>query len=223
MSEEYHSSEEISKKIDETLALASGEKINICHVLLRLIDEAPEADRPSLFRHVADCFDEVDSSRDVTMDEFISKGEQEQLERRYGDVVDDMLNMLVGDNPEEGEFYSKLWNLINNPLFGDAKTRTFAFYYVMIDKKIPYFKLDPGLRMGNEEWRTTAKALRSRRAKIRFILNREFEQRSEEADLVLRELVAVEDNERVALMGYVIYELRDAAKSAVRRLEAKLS
>ena len=213
MAEQVAGLEELSREVDTTLALGDGKKINICYALFKIIEKVKPDQQPALLRHVAESFDESESSHELKIGDFISDNEKDQLKKKYGDLVDEMLDMLLNENPQEDHFYKSLWEMLHNPIFGDEKSRIFALYYVLIDRRIPYFHLEAGFKMSNEDWRSTSLRLRRERAKIRFILASHFSQRSEEGDLILKELDRAQTYEdKISLIGYMLFELRTREK-----------
>jgi len=206
--------DQLCSEIDTTLALADADKVNISYALLKIVEKAPPDDQPRLLQHIAENFNDATSSKEIKIDAFISENEKEQLKERYGGLVDKMLEIILADRPTPADFYQELHKLLNNPLFREEKTRAFSLYWLLIDKRIPYFQLPQGIRMSDDDWGALSKKLRLPRARIRFILASKFQQRSEEADLLLRELDAYTGPEKVRLMGYVLWRLRDMEKQA---------
>jgi len=84
-----------------------------------------------------------------------------------------------------------LHGLIHNPVFQTDYERAFALYWILIDKRTPYFRLSEGLKMTQEDWDAIGKTLVTEQARVRFILSsiERFDQRSEEADLLLTRIV----------------------------------
>ncbi|MCW5649790.1 MAG: hypothetical protein KIS62_08600 [Ramlibacter sp.] len=199
--------EQLAAEIDTALSLGDGTKINLSYTILKIIQRADLSDQPVLIRHAAESFENAQSSKEIQIDAFINDTERALLEKKFGKLVDQMLNLIFSDNAPEEKFYANLQALLQNPLFPDEKTRTFAFYFALIDKRLPYFQLTQGLKMSDDDWKQSHRRLSRERAKIRFILNSEFKQRSEEADLLLKEICAQKNYEdQVSLMGYILFE-----------------
>lgn len=207
---EYPALSQLQAEIDTTISLGRGTEINTCFTLYKIIERANPADKGALIQHAAEGFDSAESSEEIEIDSFINATEEKQLQEKYGDLVDEMLKLLLDENPPEDQFYQALGDLLLNPILRDEKSRAFALYYFLIDKRLPYFHLESGLRMSDEDWRITNQRLSKQKTKIRFILATDFSQRSEKADLLLKELDAVERHEeRVTLLGYIVHESGD--------------
>jgi hypothetical protein len=206
--------ETLKIQIETLLASCNGEKINICYAIYRLIEKGLPEDIPDILQFTADIYDKVESCEKIFAEAYINKNEVEVLKSHYGEVVDEMLKSLINEDLIELEFYKKLWDTIKNPFFKDEKSRVFAFYYILIDKRMPYFHLDQGLKMTSIDFTMRAQKLSNKAAKIRFILAREFSQRTEEAFLILQEIDAEEETEdRAVLMAHLIalFRQREAA------------
>ncbi len=204
--------DELQSRVDVVLTQGKGDKINVCYVLFEILERCPDNSRTHLLKYLAGVFGEVESSEELDIDqymedEYISENEVHSLKRKYGEVVDSMLKVLISENPPEDKFYEELWNLVNNPLLEGKKSKVFALYWVLIDKRIPYFHLDRGQRMANQDFAAIYAKIQRSRAKVRFILSLDFDQRTEEADLVLREILKLEGDERLVLMVDVIRQL----------------
>jgi hypothetical protein len=205
------------QEIDRILIRGEAKPINKCYATYEVVERADAELRGKLLEYVGELFELVESTSETRLDEKILDAERDLLRDKYSRLVDTMFEMELAENPAETEFYEWMWGMINNPAFPDEKARVFAMYWVMVDGRIPYFHLEQGLRMADEDWRATGKALERERNKVRFILYSSFEQRSEQADLVLKELDAlVRLEDRVRLMGYAIYLLsRQGTANAV--------
>jgi hypothetical protein len=200
---------ELQSQVDNTLGLTAGDSANLAYALFRLLDAADEEDRPVLLRYITERWDLRSSSGEVRLPQLINSNELDDLKQSYGPIVDSSLKMMAAANPPADEFYDQLYELIHNPIFKDEKTQAFALYWLLIDNRIPYFQLEQGLRLSDDDWRRLSEKVQPEKAKLNFILAIDFEQRSEEADLILRELDRLQGPERVRLMGFLMWVLRD--------------
>lgn len=209
----------LQDRIETILASGKGTKINLCYAIYKLIEQASPADAPRLLQFTAEIIDTIESSEEISTGTFISTNEEEVLKDRYGELVDGMLKLLINDNPEEMDFYEGIWSIVNNPVLKDERARVFAFYYILIDSRIPYFHLEQGLKMANEDFQRRIKRLTKKLAKIRFILVRDFSQRTEGASLLVQELNSENSFEdQVILMSWLLSEFRRREQRLMNRL-----
>jgi hypothetical protein len=218
MSSNMVTSDILRKEIDVMLSSIHGSQVNICYALYKIISKAEDKEKPKLLRYVAEVYEYIDSTKEISIDAFITENEKEQLKDRYGNLVDEMLALLLKENLIEDDFYIRLWTLLQNPIFEEEKICAFVCYYILIDRRIPYFHLDQGLRMTKEDYEGLIEKLRKQRAKLRFILASKFEQIAEESDLILKELDKVDYVEKVSLMSYIIWRMRTDTKEIIDRV-----
>lgn len=196
------------QKIHAVLKNGNANKINQCAAILRIIDQAEDADRAALIRFAAELIEMVKSNHQGGSNDdliLITDNEKERLQERFGKISDEMLKALIAENLEESIFYQKLWGIVNNPFFSESNAREFVFYNLLMDSQIPYFKVDDGLRMSNDEFQKTLGALFSLKAEVRFLLKRDFDQRTQRASNLLDLFDKVTDrNEKVVLMAYLL-------------------
>jgi hypothetical protein len=212
--------EEARRQIDTTLAVVDATKIDLAVLLLAILEKASEPDRPKLLRHLAEHWDHRASSAEMHPEPIISEAELNALKKRYGRLVDGHLDMLLGDNMPADDYYAGLYEMVRNPIFAAEHARAFALYWALIDNRTPYFQLGEGVKVSNEDWRALAKRLREPTARINFILSSDtLVQRSEEADLILREICSREDTlEQVRLMASLLWVLRAKAERELSAL-----
>ena len=105
-----------------------------------------------------------------------------------------ILSNLIKNNFEIDEFYQKLWGAINErAFFATDLDIVCAIIYLYNTNKIPYYKLDSGLKMEDDEFREIVNANYEYLRKMIFILSVGFKQRTEVASLLLSVLDEVED------------------------------
>jgi hypothetical protein len=209
--------EQKKREIETALSVARGDKVNIVFAIYQIVNSSPQNDQPTLLRHAAELFDVVESNDQVDAVVAITADEKNQMQRKFGGTIDAMLHSLIGANLDEPKFYESLWHMIVcNPFFKTDKEKAFVLYYVLIDAKIPYFKIGMGLKMSNEDFAQRQRKLSLPAAKIRFLLARKFEQRTEQADLILKEFERNNESDRAVLLAFLIQTLTLAGRSNER-------
>ena len=187
---------ELRKKMAELLSTADAPTLSICAELYKMILAEKEEDRPKAFELAINLYDDIDS--DETKEISVSPYEKQRkaLKKEYGDIVDSYIELFAKRNESTTDFYHHLWSSIQNELvFPDEAAKVFAFYYVIIDRRVPYFNLKPSYNMTSEAYRKLWHAHSSELKKIRYILSIDFNQRTEEASLLLDELgIPMPDN-----------------------------
>lgn len=145
-------------------------------------------------------------------EDYITTDETSELSDNYSKVIDAIIDMLISRNVTENEYYSSILDIMtNNPLFPDRKIRVFFLYWFLIDVRTPYFCLKQGKRIADKEWKEALNSTTVSRMKIRFILAQDdyFKQKSEQASLIIDELDKHKDNDKVAIMVYIIHYFKN--------------
>ena len=122
------------------------------------------------------------------------------------DTTNTILGNLIKANLEVSEFYLNLWKAISaNAFFATDLDTVCAIIYLCNSSRIPYYKLDSGLKMENDEFAKIAKHNFEHLQKMIFILSAGYEQRTEIASLLLKVLDEVNDyNTKVVLFANLI-------------------
>lgn len=114
------------------------------------------------------------------------------------DAIKDTINTILGNLIKEkfdvSDFYKKLWDEITRrTIFATDLDTVAAIIYLCNSDRIPYYKLDDGLKMENEDFVDIVRSNLEPFKKMIFILNVGFEQRTEIASLLLKVLDDVKD------------------------------
>lgn len=171
--------------------------INLVSVCFQLINSAPKEERPKLLETFFLGYKTIPTKGDLSIPETIGKDEELKLMHRYGKVVDAYLEELQEQGFETHEFYSQLWDYISSsPVLPNEKARIIAMFDCAIDKRLPYYRLDRSktLSMENDEYKAIQEAIGNETfAKMKYILNINFTQKTERASLIVQMLDSFTD------------------------------
>ncbi len=184
--ESYESS---LSKIRDFLYSADASSFSICANIYEIIINAENQARPKLFEMVATLYEDIESDETVRIAESPFESQEDALEEQYGKLVNSFIAFYISQHYNTELFYEKMWETIQSNLFfpNDA-AKVFAFYYIMIDKRIPYFELIDGYQMSNEAYQSLRRKHSEELRKIRYINNIQFNQKTEHASLILNEI-----------------------------------
>ena len=90
--------------------------------------------------------------------------------------------------------------------FPSEASKIFAFYYIIMDSRVPYFELKQGYEMSNESYRRLRLKHATTLKRVRYILNADFNQKTERASLLLDELGAEMPREDTTVDAVLEYE-----------------
>lgn len=203
----------------------SGNRFEICYDIYCGIMSNDEKDSVELFTFACNNFGITDSDSSFTpFGSGVSKNELDELKETYGQTVDTLLDAFIQkaikDSMPVEAFYENIWNLIvQNPIFPSEKEKAFALYYLLIDARIPYFPINPGLEMNNAEYRNVLDNCSSDIQKAKFILAVDFPQKTMEASNLLNIILSHSDyKEQTVIMSKIVMELRDKNRKLLDNL-----
>lgn len=176
-------------QLSDFLSTANGSAFNICAGLYNIILSAEEIQHAALFERAINLYEDIDSAETIKIPVSPYDGQKKMLKEKYGDIVNSFIEFFVSQKDSIEKFYANMWKSIQNDTFFPTEaSKVFAFYYVVIDSRVPYFELDQGYGMSNESYRKLRKKHATLLKKVRYILNAEFEQKTEQASILLQEL-----------------------------------
>ena len=218
------------RKLHERLTQYVGDAFDICSDIYTYISESSEEERVHLFSLACREYGVIDSDGTLSVPiSSVSNTRRDELKASYGKVIDALLDssirVAMNVKMDEDTFYKQLWeNIVCNSLFSTEEERLFALYYIMIDKKIPYFTITNGLAMENKRYQSLMEDYESIIQKIKFILAVKFDQRTQEASNLLDILLAFDDYDvQVMLLSRIVAELRSDRRDVVSELLRKIT
>ena len=185
--------DKLKERINKILRKYAGEKVDICNELfLTIVNSGLNKDEQiEAFQYVCGMYGVVESDESIQADSAPFVSEVSSLQKRYGNLLNSILETYLQENPDNEAFYSSIWNAImESTIFDDLNKKGFAFYYILQDVHIPYFKLDLAEKysMSNEKYRELRKKYFREIQKINFILKSPFNQRTERASTILAQI-----------------------------------
>jgi hypothetical protein len=209
------------------LKTGNANKLNLCAAIFSIVKKAKDSDKSSLIKFTAEQIENVETNKQVNFEDGlipINDNEKERLQEVYGKISDEMLNALVGQNLEVNEFYKQLWEVINNPFFNKPNAKEYVFYNILMDNQIPYFHVDEGLKMANDEFKGINENIYTLRAEARFILKRKFDQRTQQASNLIDLFDKVENkDEKIVLMAYLLSQTESKEMEFLKALKSARS
>ena len=206
------------KRVDELLQNRDDNLLDRCYNLYDVISSTGFDEEILLIKYICESY--TPSSNDIpllddgSLSDVVnySKTELSLLMSRYGDLINGLLqNMIVRgyeDSMDEDVFYRELWSTITAQIPADIKARAFALFFIIIDVRIPYFKLEKGLKLDDEEFELLSSSVDSETFKRLVYINRcnVFEQKTEFASILLNEIEnpILTYNQRVLVMSMII-------------------
>lgn len=187
-------------ELQRFLESVKGEKIDIAASVYQTIKKA---ERPEeLLRFFLENVDEIDSSEENEVEQRFTASEVQKLRSDCGQMIDGTLSKLINSSLEEETFYHELWEKVidKNNMLSTEDEKIYALCQIWRDGRIPYFKLEPGLKMSNERFREIGTEKRKLLKKAIFVMNKDFEQKTERSSNIVRILDLCENEEEKAVV-----------------------
>lgn len=176
------------KCFEELMSIVKHNRANIrevCEEVWTLVNKKQGSEQEfyfTAFLRDVDLYDvDLDDDVQVNFEEADSNfSKVKDLEKR-------IVGSLVNGNPSEESFYSQLWNKINDDLlFPDYSSQVSFLTCLWSDARIPYFQLDKGCLMENEEYQAILEELSPYIKKANFIMSTNLQQRTQRASLIMK-------------------------------------
>lgn len=180
----------IIDKIDDLLTHIKGSTFDECDFLYHFIVNSDEESRPAVFKEICENYGIVRSDGTIQVELSKYAENQDKYEEEYGSLVDSLLDLSLKKNYSKDEFYKYLWELLSgtSALDGEGE-RIFSLYYVLIDRRIPYFQIDrEGLyKVPDDDFRKMRGKYKDEILKIRYLFYSNYDMKTEKASALLEE------------------------------------
>lgn len=219
----------IKSEFKQKFGTYSGNRFEICYDIYNGLMSNNKEDRIELLSYACNHFGITDSDGSFSpCGSGISQSEVSDLKDEYGQTVDTLLDALlqkaIKANMSAELFYENVWNLIiQNPIFSEEKEKAFALYYILIDARIPYYPINPGMEMNNAEFRSLIEECEEAIQTAKFVLAVDFPQKTMEASNLVDIILSQDDyKKQVVVMSRIVLELRDRNKRLLDTLLDKI-
>lgn len=215
---QFTEKDRIQLLITELLQTSSGDQTDLAYAVYELIEQS-EHFKPELFMFFIETSEDLDTSEEKRIEKIFSEEEKYQYARDYGKIIDGTLEALLKKQYEKEKFYQELWNFIEeNPLLDTKKLKAFALFYIWVDIRLPYYVLDDGIKMSDDDYQDICQKLSEDIKKARFILHVPTEQKTERASRIVKLLESLQDDKEKAVLMAHILKLSDHSDMILNRL-----
>lgn len=179
--------------------------VNLCAVAYKMIKSCEPEERAQAFEEFIKSVRRDESDGSMKLPVVITKREEANLMSRYSSYVDQKLEQLLKENLDESEFYMKLTDFFfNDEMLQDGKAGTIAIFDCVIDKRLPYHKLDTSgaISMDKEQYAEIVRTIGDEILEaVDSAMSHDFDQKTERAGVVLALIESRESREeRVAML-----------------------
>lgn len=192
-------------KLREFLEHAKGKVIDVA---ARVYEIIMESENPIyLFEWFLENVGDIKSVKDQEVGIIISKEQFDMIQQSSDTMIAGILDNIFFEYLPKKEFYRVLWERIflNDILFQKKEQKIYALLKIWKDNRIPYYEIEPGLKMKNDEYKEIVEEIRSEIEKSIFITFSKFEQKTQRSSLFLKLLgECKEEKEKIVLLSVML-------------------
>ena len=146
------------------------------------------------------------SNESFDVDTLFQLDQYHQTSEELLTVVQKIVNNLVNENLDEAVFYEKLFaKTFDDVLFAGELEKICALTILILDPKIPYYKLGPSMQMENEEFGRISESIQEEISKAIFALQFGFSQKTELASQLYNIVKEQKDEKkRIVLIANIL-------------------
>lgn len=142
-----------------------------------------------------------------------------ELMRLVNNLISNQIEKRVTEETFYAELWKRLWDDIVLPTHED---RMIFFQILWLDTRIPYFQIDKGLILSEDDFQKVVEKIRPALQKGEFILNANVKYKSQRGSLLLEIADSLDkDVERSVFWGMMIGNLREQIKALLSALSDK--
>lgn len=161
------------------------------------------------------------SDETVEIDELFNKEDCQNTANSILEVVNKIIDNLVTENLEEEDFYKKLLEkILDDVLFPAQLEKVCGIGIMILNPKIPYFKLGQATKMENDKYKEISDLIANEIAKAYFALQYGYTQKTELASQlynIVKEQKS--DEERIVLIANILGYYNSQIKMIYDRLK----
>lgn len=133
-----------------------------------------------------------------------------------------ILSNLIKKNVTEAEFYDDLWNRLQDDILSaDRESKNVLLVRFWVDPRTPYYQLDKGCTMDNDEFGAAVEAIDAHIKKALFIIHAGLPQKTQKASLLMDLAEEIKNPRERAVFWAVAMEQEVICQSQLRGGEAE--
>ena len=166
----------MERKVNDILENAPGNKYDVYYVLSNeCLSNAEEPDK--ILRQILTYSKKI-GVEDGSEPTNLSTEEIKAAEQKYIDLINQIVQVLIQDNPSEEDFYKALYeNVFFSKLLPQNSKAKAIFIKILSEniRFIPYYQAENLLQMSNEKYRECLEKVKPNVLKALHMLNRNFD------------------------------------------------
>jgi len=190
-------------ELTDGLSHWSGEDIDIIGQVYDIISRQP--DKGKALKFFLENADNFVSVKDRIVEEQFTKEDLKQLKNQYYKFVKQLLYVLLGQDLPVEKFYEQLWLVLGeNVLLPSDREKIYALYVIRSDIRIPYFRLEKGVTMEEDEFNEITLRKKKEIKKSLVIVRANYDQRTERSSLLMEILNGCSEREKIVVLAHIL-------------------
>ena len=214
---------EYVNKLSELLTRASGNMPDVIAEVYELI--RAEENKGFALQYFLEHGDEFESTKEKEIAAYFTEEELTKISDECDQMLKGNLTKIIAEKHSQESFYRELWSRMieDNSMLQSEKEKRYALYFVWKDGRIPYYEINEGITMSNEVFCKIKEVKRDEIKKAIYILNSEFQQRTQRSSLLDEILQACSsEEERAVLLAMILaYVDYSATQNVLSEIEEK--
>ena len=195
---------EFIQEVESFLRTCSGHVLDICYSLLKILESHRDYSASGL-KFFLTRYEDIDTDKSKPVDPVFKIAQVEIFEKKFGDVINKFIDEKAESKTQVDLFYVSLWDeILNGEKFTSEEEKAFAIYLALRNPRIPFFDLEDGLLMSDETYANTFRENFESVQKIRYILATRFDQKTQQASLLLDVLDTISKESRAVVFTSII-------------------
>ena len=169
---------------------------NLCAICYKLISDAPKEEQWNLLKMFCECYGNEPCEETLDLPAVIEKNEEQQTVIQLLGTVASAVNGYVERELPENAFYEQLWAYISeSDDFQNDTERICALLVINLSNQIPYVPINKEdmVSMEQDEYVESMATLKAQIKRMDWLIKHNFEQKTQQASLLLRELEQIPD------------------------------
>lgn len=220
---------EFEKKIYNFFSTCDGKIMNVFFNAYSIIVSLEENEQPLAVRFLCENVFSIKSDnsnriqKDYYSDEQIQKA-GERIEEKFKPVLNALIEYCAKNNIAAGEFYEKIWQVIQSGMFKSKRERALALFTLADHELIPYRNVGTGISMSNDAYHRIIENLeKTVLPDTEYILKLDYDQKTQCASLLVDKLLSLETKEeQTVYLAMIMHEIKSNMREEIKALLEKL-
>lgn len=198
--------------LSEFLSHCAGNTTDVLFEVYSIIEKYEYDEQILALQFFCEKNDSIDTDRSYVIRKqyFTDKQLETSFSRvnRINKVFGEIVYSSIISNDSSFDFYKKVWDLISSKKICKSKRdRVLSLFFLMENNLIPYMNVGTGLKMDSHDFQNIIESIDEKVIdKVKYIINLDFEQKTQRCSLLLDIILSIEDQKKQILLLSIILD-----------------